>query len=63
MANKPGPQWDIQYCPVCKATLINVPREQMASRGFKRRDGTVSEYTHTYYCGECKNRFEINQQR
>jgi hypothetical protein len=50
MANQPGPQPDIQYCPVCRGTLINVPREKMISRGYKRRDGTVSKDTHTYAC-------------
>jgi uncharacterized protein YlaI len=63
MANIPGPQPDIRFCPVCKATLVNVPRRHMKSSGYKRRDGTVSEYTHTYDCTECKNRFEINQDR
>ena len=63
MANVPGPQPDIKYCPVCKSSLVNVPRESMISRGYKRRDGTVSEHTHTYACRNCKNRFEINQGR
>jgi uncharacterized protein with PIN domain len=63
MANIPGPQPDIQHCPVCKAKLMNVPREEMVSRGRKRWDGTVSEYTHTYHCGKCNNQFEINQRR
>ncbi len=64
MANRAGPQPDIQYCPVCKGTLINVPREKMVSKGYKRRDGAVSKDTHTYDClGQCKNRFEINQAR
>jgi len=63
MANISGPQPDIKYCPVCKAALVNVPREKMLSSGWKRKDGTVSEHTHTYDCFKCKNRFEINQQR
>jgi hypothetical protein len=63
MANIPGPQPDIQYCPVCKSALVNIPRDKMISRGYKRKDGTVSDYTHSYFCNNCKNRFEINQQR
>ena len=60
MANIPGPQPDIKFYPVCKSELKNVPRKQMLSPGYKRADGTVSEYTHTYYCEVCNNRFEIN---
>ena len=63
MANKPGPQPDIKFCPVCKELLENVPRSKMKSKGYTRRDGTVSEHTHTYDCKSCKNRFEINQDR
>lgn len=63
MANLPGPQPDIKYCPVCKSEVINVPRIKMKSRGYVRKDGTVSEHTHTYYCVKCKNTFEINQAR
>ena len=63
MANKPGPQPDVRYCPFCKADLENVPRNKMKSPFHKREDGTVSEYTHTYVCSKCKNRFEINQDR
>jgi uncharacterized protein with PIN domain len=63
MANIPGPQPDIKYCPVCKSDLVNVPRNKMKSRGHVRKDGTVSEYTHTYQCDKCNNRFEINQDR
>lgn len=61
MANKPGPQPDIHFCPVCKGVLHNVPRSEMKSRSYIRKDGTVDESTHTYECTECKNRFEINQ--
>jgi len=35
----------------------------MKSKGYKRRDGTVSEDTHTYECRQCRTRFEINQAR
>lgn len=63
MANKPGPQPSIRYCPICKADLRNVPRSEMKSRGYLRRDGTVAPYTHTYKCISCSNRFEINQDR
>ena len=40
MANKPGTQLDIKFCPVCKGDLRS-----------------VSEFTHTYECPKCKNRF------
>ncbi len=30
---------------------------------YVRKDGTVSEHTHTYRCESCKNTFEINQDR
>jgi len=63
MANLPGPQPDVQYCPTCKAAVRNVPRPEMRSRGYVRKDGTVSEHTHTYECLSCKRRFEINQDR
>lgn len=63
MANVPGPQPDTKFCPVCKADLRNVPRSEMKSRGYQRRDGTVAEHTHTYDCVSCGNRFEINQDR
>lgn len=63
MANIPGPQPDIKYCPICKMNMRNVPRSQMRSKGYVRKDGSVSEHTHTYECLECKNRFEINQDR
>jgi len=63
MANVPGPQPDVRYCPFCKSNLVNVPRSKMRSKGYVGRDGTVSEDTHTYDCANCKNRFEINQAR
>jgi uncharacterized protein with PIN domain len=63
MANLPGPQPDVKFCPFCKANLRNVLRSKMKSRGYKRRDGTVSPHTHTYQCEECERRFEINQDR
>ena len=63
MANLPGPQPDVKYCPTCKADLRNVPRGEMVSRGYVRRDGSVAEDTHTYECTSCQIRFEINQDR
>ena len=63
MANLPGPQHDIKYCPICKSNLDNVPRNKMKSKGHVRKDGTVAKHTHTYDCVTCKNRFEINQDR
>ncbi len=45
MANLSGPQPDIKYCPVCKSDLKNVPRNEMRSRGYVRKDGSVSEPT------------------
>lgn len=63
MANKSGPQPDIQFCPICKGELENIPREQMKSKGYVRKDGTVSPDTHSYKCKQCYNQFEINQDR
>jgi len=63
MANKTGPQPDIKYCPICKEDLKNIPREKMKSRAYVRKDGTVCQYTYTYECLKCGNRFEINQDR
>jgi len=63
MANLPGLQPDIKYCPICKSDLINIPRSKMKSTGYKRKDGTVSPDTHSYECNQCKNIFEINQDR
>ena len=63
MANLPGPQPDVQFCPACRAEVRNIPREEMKSRGYTRRDGSVAEDTHTYECKSksCGRRFEINQ--
>lgn len=61
MANRPGPQPEIQFCPVCKGALRNVLRSEMKSRSYIRKDATVSESTHTYECTKCQKRFEINQ--
>jgi uncharacterized protein with PIN domain len=63
MANLPGPQRDVQFCPVCKGPLRNVPRQEMTSKGYRRRDGTVAPDTHTYECQSCSGKFEINQDR
>jgi len=62
MANIPGPQPDVKFCPICKGDLRNVPRNEMRSRS-RRRDGTVSPHTHTYECSKCMVRFEINQEQ
>jgi uncharacterized protein with PIN domain len=58
MANVPGPQPQIRYCPICRGELRNVPPQEMRSRA-------RSEHTHTYECTatECHVRFEINQDR
>lgn len=63
MANKPSLQPDIKYCPICKEELRNVLRSEMKSKGYVRKDGTVSEHTYTYQCKKCGNKFEINQDR
>jgi len=63
MANKTGVQPDIEFCPKCKGDLRNVPRSEMKSKGYIRKDGSTSEYTHTYECRVCGTRFEINQDR
>jgi len=63
MANLSGPQPDVKFCPKCKGNLENVPREKMISRGYRRKDGSVAEHTHTYECMGCATRFEINQSR
>lgn len=63
MANVPGPQPDVKFCPICKSNLRNVARNEMKSGGYVRRNGTVSEHTHTYDCTSCGTRFEINQDR
>jgi hypothetical protein len=65
VANAPGPQPDVQYCPACKAPVRNIPRGAMKSKGYRRRDGTVAPDTHTYECTSptCGRRFEINQDR
>jgi uncharacterized protein with PIN domain len=63
MANRTGPQPEVLFCPTCKGELLNIPRVQMKSKGYVRKDGTVSQFTHTYKCKECGNTFEINQDR
>lgn len=63
MANKPGAQPDVRYCPICKGELRNIARVEMKSKGYVRKDGSVSEETHTYECLSCCTRFEINQDR
>ncbi|WP_313527864.1 hypothetical protein [Anaerotignum sp.] len=63
MANKTGEQPDIKFCPRCKGELRNIVRSEMKNKGYVRKDGSVSEYTHTYECYVCGTRFEINQDR
>lgn len=63
MVNRSGPQPDIQFCPICHGALRNIPREEMLSKGYVKRDGSVSMHTHTYECSSCHVRFEINQNR
>jgi uncharacterized protein with PIN domain len=63
MANITGPQPPIKFCPICKEDLRNIPRDEMKSKGYIRKDGTVSQHTHTYECLKCGNKFEINQDR
>lgn len=63
MANKTGVQPDIKFCPKCKGELRNIPRSEMKSKGYIRKDGSISQYTHTYECPICRTRFEINQDR
>ncbi len=45
MAYIPGVQPDIKYCPAYKGELRNIPRSEMKSKGYRRKDGTVSEHT------------------
>ncbi len=35
----------------------------MVSKGYKRKDGTVSPHTHTYDCQSCGTRFSIKPGR
>jgi len=63
MVNMSGEQPNIKCCPIYKGNLENVPRSKMKSKGYIKKNGTVSQYTHTYDCLACKNRFEINQDR
>jgi hypothetical protein len=63
MANKTGSQPEVKFCPSCKGELRNIPRSEMRSKGHIRKDGSVSEHTHTYECLNCNTRFEINQER
>ena len=63
MANKPGMQLDVKFCPKCRSELRNILRCEMKSKGYVRKDGAVSENTHTYECLSCGTRFEINQDR
>lgn len=62
MANVSGLQKAVKYCPACKSDLYNVPRDKMKTRVINR-GGTVPQYTHTYVCTQCHEKFEINQDR
>ena len=42
--------------------LSNAPRNQMKYIAHFRKDGTVTEFTHTYKCLDCNKTFEINQE-
>jgi len=59
MANLSGPQTRREVLSRCKGDLSNIPRQSMKSRGYIRRDGTVSEDTHTYECSRCGIRFGL----
>lgn len=61
MANRIGPQPEIKLFPICKENLRNITHSEMKSKGYVRKDGSVSEFTHIYECVKCKTRFEINQ--
>jgi hypothetical protein len=65
MANIPGEQPDVRFCPKCRAELRKVPRNEMRSSGYKRKNGDIAPETHTYECtaSACKTRFEINEDR
>jgi uncharacterized protein with PIN domain len=65
MANIPGLQPELLFCPSCKAELRNVPRSEMKAKKYRRKDGAPAPETHIneYRDTACKNRFEINQDR
>lgn len=63
MANRTGSQPEVLFCPTCKEELLNISRNQMKSKGYVRKDRTVSRFTHTYKRKKCGNSFEINQDR
>ena len=42
MANVSGPQPDVKFCPRCAKPLRNVPRNEMKTRAYRRRDGSVA---------------------
>ena len=48
MANKTGHQPDIKYCSIRKEDFKDVSKDKMKSKGYIRKDGTVSQHTHTY---------------
>ena len=50
-------------CPVFKGVLNNALRNQMRSRAYVRKEGTIAKITHTYKCLDCNNTFVINQAR
>jgi len=57
------PQPDVKFCPRGAKPLRNVPRSEMKTRAYRRRDGSAAPDTHTYEFLTCKTRFEINQDR
>lgn len=61
MQSASQPQLDVQFCPKCGQPLRNLPRSEMKSRGYVRRDGTVAPFTRTYEClsALCGERFQI----
>jgi hypothetical protein len=63
MTKTPNPEIDIKYCPFCRESIYNVPRHAMKSRGYIRKDGSISEFTNTYDCMTCKRRFDIKPRR
>lgn len=62
MANVSGPQPDVQFCPYCRESMLNVPRHKMKT-SVKNMSDEVPHHTHTYNCLKCGRTYEINQHR